>query len=164
MRNWVVIVATLILLVAVNLGIASRERLVEHGRIVLLELAPVDPRSLMQGDYMALRFRAADGARIGADQLQFGDGRMVLGVDARGVGEFRRLDTGAPLGADEARLRYRIRNGDVKLATNAFFFEEGSADVYATARFGEFRVADDGDAILTGLRDKDLAPLGAAAR
>ena len=164
MRKWVVIVSTLVLLVAVNLGIASRERLVEHGRIVLLELAPVDPRSLMQGDYMALRFRAADGAGVGADALQFADGRLVLAVDARGVGEFRRLDTGAPLAADEAVLRYRIRNGQAKLATNAFFFEEGTGDAYAKARYGEFRVADNGDAILTGLRDKDLVPLRAPAR
>ena len=164
MRKWVVIVSTLVLLVAVNVGIASRERLVERGRIVLLELAPVDPRSLMQGDYMALRFRAADGAGTGAEALQFADGRLVLAVDARGVGEFRRLDAGAPLAADEAVLRYRIRNGQVKLATNAFFFEEGTGDAYAKARYGEFRVADNGDAILTGLRDKDLVPLGAPAR
>ena len=164
MRKWVAIASTLVLLVAVNLGIASRERLVERGRIVLLELAPVDPRSLMQGDYMALRFGAADGARIGVEAQQFADGKLVLAVDVRGVGTFRRLDTGAPLAADEALLRYRIRNGQVKLATNAFFFEEGTGDAYAKARYGEFRVADDGDAILTGLRDKDLAPLGAAGR
>jgi uncharacterized membrane-anchored protein len=163
-RKWVVIAATLILLVAVNLGIASRERLVEHGRVVLLELAPVDPRSLMQGDYMALRFGAADGARTGAEYLQFADGKLVLAVDPRGVGTFRRLDTGAPLAADEALLRYRIRDGQVKLATNAFFFEEGQGDAYARARYGEFRVAADGDAILTGLRGADLAPLGAPAR
>ena len=164
MRKWVVIASTIALLVAVNVGIASRERLVEQGRVVLLELAPVDPRSLMQGDYMALRFRAAEGARTGAEVLQFADGKLVLGVDARHVGTFRRLDAGTPLAADEALLRYRIRNGQVKLATNAYFFEEGRADDYARARYGEFRVAQDGDAILTGLRDANLAPLGTVAR
>jgi len=159
-----VIAATLVLLVAVNLGIASRERLVGHGRIVLLELAPVDPRSLMQGDFIALRFGAADGVRTGAEYLPFADGKLVLAVDPRGVGTFRRLDAGAPLAADEALLRYRIRNGQVKLATNAFFFEEGRSDDYAKARYGEFRVAPDGEAILTRLRGADLAPLGALAR
>src|SRR5690606_6091689 len=29
------------------------------GQVVVLSLAPVDPRSLMQGDYMALRFAVA---------------------------------------------------------------------------------------------------------
>ena len=164
MRKWVVIASTIALLVAVNVGIAGRERLVEQGRVVLLELAPVDPRSLMQGGYMALRFRAAEGARTGAEVLQFADGKLVLGVDARNVGTFRRLDAGTPLAEDEVLLRYRIRNGQVKLATNAYFFEEGRADDYAKARYGEFRVAQDGDAILTGLRDANLAPLGTAAR
>ncbi len=164
MRRWIVIGSTVALLVAVNLGIAARERLLEHGRVVLLELAPVDPRSLMQGDYMALRFGVAAGARTGADFLQFADGRLVLAVDARGVGTFRRLDEGGPLASDEVVLRYRIRNGQVKLATNAFFFEEGHGGEYANARYGEFRVAPDGDAILTGLRDKDRAPLGTARR
>jgi len=164
MRKWVVIVTTLILLVAVNLGIASRERLVEHGRIVLLELAPVDPRSMMQGDYMALRFRVTDGVQTGRQAVDLGDGRLVLAIDGSSVGTFRRLDTGALLAPDEALLRYRIRNSQPKLGTNAFFFEEGTGEAYANARYGEFRVAVDGDAILTGLRDKDLAPLGVPAR
>ncbi|MET0346848.1 MAG: GDYXXLXY domain-containing protein [Casimicrobiaceae bacterium] len=45
-----------------------------------------------------------------------------------------------------------------KLGTNAFFFEEGTGDRYAGARYGEFRVAPDGEAILTGLRDGALTP------
>jgi uncharacterized membrane-anchored protein len=164
MRRWAVIVSTAVLLVVVNLGIASRERLLEDGRVVLLELAPVDPRSFMQGDYMALRFRVADGALAGAPAERAADGRLVLAVDPRGVGTFRRLDTGASLAADEVLLRYRIRNGQPKIATNAFFFEEGRGNEYAKARYGEFRVAADGDAILTGLRDADLARLGSPLR
>ena len=62
------------------------------------------------------------------------------------------------------RIRYRIRHGTPKLATNAWFFEEGHAADYAKARYGEFRVASDGDAILTGMRDETLARLGAAPR
>ena len=33
------------------------EHTLRHGQTVLLELAPVDPRSIMQGDYMALAFK-----------------------------------------------------------------------------------------------------------
>ncbi|MFX7329222.1 GDYXXLXY domain-containing protein, partial [Acinetobacter baumannii] len=35
---------------------AQKEMLLKEGQLVLLPLAPVDPRSLMQGDYMALRY------------------------------------------------------------------------------------------------------------
>ena len=164
MRSAIAIVACAAILALIDFSIAGKERHLESGRVVYLELAPVDPRSLMQGDFIALRFGAADGVRTGAEYLPFADGKLVLAVDPRGVGTFRRLDAGAPLAADEALLRYRIRNGQVKLATNAFFFEEGRSDDYAKARYGEFRVAPDGEAILTRLRGADLAPLGALAR
>ena len=62
MRKAVVIAAGLLVLAAANWSILLRERLLTEGRVVLLELAPVDPRSLMQGDYMALRFKAANDA------------------------------------------------------------------------------------------------------
>jgi uncharacterized membrane-anchored protein len=161
MRKVVVVLAGVALLVFVNATIVSRERLIQDGRVVLLELAPVDPRSLMQGDYMALQFKAArDGIPPGASRSTALDGHLVLARDARGIAVFRRLDDGAPLGPEEVRMRYRIRHGVPKLATNAWFFEEGHAGDYAKARYGEFRVAPGGEAVLTGLRDEGLARLG----
>ncbi|MET0351671.1 MAG: GDYXXLXY domain-containing protein, partial [Rhizobacter sp.] len=52
-----IFVATVLALAVANVGIARKEALIAHGRTVLVELAPVDPRSLMQGDYMRLNFR-----------------------------------------------------------------------------------------------------------
>jgi uncharacterized membrane-anchored protein len=165
MRKVIVVLAGLALLVVVNVTILARERLVEEGTIVLLELAPVDPRSMMQGDFMALRFKVArDAFPLTTPRTAAQDGRLVLARDARSVAAFRRLDDGGPLATDELRMRYRLRNGMPKLATNAWFFEEGHAADYAKARYGEFRVSPDGEAILTGLRDEGLMILGAPAR
>lgn len=140
--------------------VAGKERLIAVGEPVLLELAPRDPRSLMQGDYMALRFRLEVDAfgRGRHDELE--DGRLVVKVDERGVGRFARRDGGEPLAADERRLRYRVRNGRVKFATNAYFFQEGHARYYAQARYGEFRVSNAGELLLTHLRGEDLERLG----
>ena len=57
-------------------------------------------------------------------------------------------------------MRYRIRNGRFKFASNAFFFEEGSADLYQQAQFGEFRVDETGEAILVAMRNADLTVVG----
>ena len=70
----------------------------------------------------------------------------------------------ASLASDEAtasmKLRYRIREGHVWLGTNAFFFEEGTAERFSGARYGEFRVdRESGEAVLVGLRDDKLAAL-----
>ena len=83
-------------------------------------------------------------------------------MDERNVGTYARLDDGARPADGEARIRYRIRNGQAKIATNAFFFAEGRGGDYAKARYGEFRVGADGEAILTRLRDASLAELGTA--
>jgi|KBSSwiStaDraftv2_1062776.scaffolds.fasta_scaffold01092_16 uncharacterized membrane-anchored protein len=159
MRKTLVVLVGIVILSAVNWSIHARERLLVDGRVVLLELAPVDPRSLMQGDYMALRFKVADDAfgRGTSDRI---DGAVIVQVGDGDVGTFARFDDGTPPAASEARLRYRVRNGFPKFATNAFFFEEGHANDYAKARFGEFRLAPDGESILTGLRDEARQPLG----
>jgi uncharacterized membrane-anchored protein len=164
MRKTIALAAGIAVLLAVNWVILERERLLTEGRVVLLELAPVDPRSLMQGDYMALRFKAADDAFGRWQKKEAIDGRIVVKLDARGVGQYVRRDDGGPLAPDEAALRYRVRDEKPKFATNAFFFQEGTARLYEAARFGEFRVASSGDLILTGLRGKDLEPLGPPRR
>ena len=60
-------------------------------------------------------------------------------------------------------MRYRIRNRRPQFATNAFFFQEGDAELYTTARYGAFRVGSDGEAILTQLWDEDFKPLGSSS-
>ena len=161
MRKAIAIIAGLAVLVLANYTIHSRERQLAEGAVVLLELAPVDPRSLMQGDYMALRFKVADDAFGRRPAKEATDGRIVVKLDERGVGSFVRRDGGEPLAAGEMPLRYRIRNGEVKFATNAFFFQEGHAKHYEPARYGEFRVAPSGDLLLTHLRGEKLERLGA---
>lgn len=162
MRKLAAVAAGLLILIAVNWTIYARERLLAEGRIVLLELAPVDPRSLMQGDYMALRFKIADEAFGPMARGAASDGRLVVRLDARGVGHFLRRDDGSALGEGEVALRYRVRAGRPKFATNAFFFEEGTGERYQRARYGEFRVSPSGELLLTGLRGADLERLGAA--
>jgi uncharacterized membrane-anchored protein len=167
MRRALAVAWLLVVLIAVNLSIAAKERLLAGGSIVYLELAPIDPRSLMQGDYVRLNYAVANAARqallasrkMGRDGLASGDGRVVVSVDARGVGTFVRLDDGRALAPGERLLRYRVRAGQLKFATDAFYFEEGQGARYEKARYGEFRVADDGALLLTALRGEALAPL-----
>ena len=160
MRKAIAILAGLAVLGAANWTIYARERLLAEGAVVLLELAPIDPRSLMQGDFMALRFKVEVDAFGPARKEDLTDGRIVVKRDARGVAAFVRRDAGEPLAADELRLRYRVRDGRVKFATNAFFFQEGHARLYERARYGEFRAARDGDLLLTHLRGEALERLG----
>jgi uncharacterized membrane-anchored protein len=160
MRKIILILTTLVALVAVNFNIYQREQLITAGRPVLLALAPVDPRSLMQGEYMALRFEVANQAFRQKDLKTLEDGHLVLSLDEQNRATFSRFAGDSTLADNEVLMRYRIRHGSAKFATNAFFFQEGEANRYTSARFGEFRVARDGEAILIRLRDQELSILG----
>ncbi|MDR1889726.1 MAG: GDYXXLXY domain-containing protein [Zoogloeaceae bacterium] len=134
------------------------ERTLSQGKIVLLALAPVDPRSLMQGDYMALRF-AID--RTLQDARYDGDARYAyIALDPAGRASLRQTGNDLPPPEGSFALRIRRRQGEPTLGPNAFFFQEGQGDDFAAARFGEFRVTPDGKALLTYLRDADLERLG----
>jgi uncharacterized membrane-anchored protein len=158
-RSLIALIACGASLALVNYSIASKERLLAEGRVVYLELAPVDPRSLMQGDYMALRFKMANDASGDAISAARQDGRIVAALDARGIASYRRLHDGKPPASNEMLLRYRVRERHIKFATNAFFFQEGTGKRYEAARYGMFRVAEDGELLLTDLRGADLQQL-----
>jgi uncharacterized membrane-anchored protein len=153
MRKLIALVAGFAVLAIVNFGIYQRELLLTQGSIVLLELAPVDPRSLMQGDYMRLNFALANEAFPFDHRPPAADGHIVVALDSNRVGHFRRIADGRPLAPGEIALRYRIRGGEPNFATNAYFFEEGQASAYTGAAYGELRVDGDGEVILTGLRN-----------
>src|SRR5688572_30368159 len=137
-----IVLGALLVFGSVNYSIFAKERVRNHGEVIYLELAPVDPRSLMQGDYMALRFTVQTHFR-----RDTADGRIPLQLDERRVATLAYLSNEAPI-----RVRYRVRNDGIWLGTNAYFFEEGTAGRYADARYGKFRVdAESGEAVLVAL-------------
>jgi uncharacterized membrane-anchored protein len=150
----------LLVLGTVDVSIAMKERIKRNGEVVLVDLGPRDPRSLMQGDYMALNFPLSQ--RISAAWSATAAPREGELRTAYIVVDERRVASLASAGAPGALpLRYRVRNGQAWIGTDAFFFEEGSARRYAPARYGEFRLdPSTGEGVLVGLRDAKLRPLG----
>jgi uncharacterized membrane-anchored protein len=147
--RYLLIAAVVLIFGAVNASIILKERIRTDGQRIYLALAPVDPRSLMQGDYMALRFEITNNLSTEAP------GHAPLSVDERGVATLNPSPAAADL-----RIRYRVRNGQIWLGTNAYFFQEGTAERFEPAKFGEFRVdRESGEAVLVGLADGNLEPL-----
>ena len=100
----------------------------------------------------AAKSRAAAGDR---------EGWLVLAPDAEGVHRFQRLDDGRPLATGELRLLYRWRQNSLRLPGESFFFQEGRAEDFEQARFAAFKVDENGEAVLVGLRDERLAEIEA---
>jgi uncharacterized membrane-anchored protein len=155
------IALTLVATLAVaNVGIWQKEQIARSARTIYVELAPRDPRSLMQGDYMSLNFRLPLPVQDAVRDLDDGaKPRVIAKVDAQGVATIVRIDDGSPHAADELPIALVYKDGRWIFVTDAWFFKEGEAERYAPARFGEFKVGADGKAMLVGMRGKDLQPL-----
>ncbi|HEY83754.1 MAG TPA: GDYXXLXY domain-containing protein [Chloroflexi bacterium] len=151
------LVAALALLV-INVQAFQRERLAASGQVIFLELAPVDPRSLIQGDYMRLRYAVSGQVKKGAGAR---DGLIVLQLDENNIARYARIhDPQTPLAKNEILLRYRQQDSDARIGPESFFFQEGQAKYYNAARYGELRVSPAGDVMLVGLRGESLETLG----
>ncbi|MFK8252778.1 GDYXXLXY domain-containing protein [Ancylobacter terrae] len=155
-RRALFLLAGLAVLGAFGWTVRGFERLIATGEVVLLELVPVDPRSLMQGDYMRLAF-ALEREPI---RLETPRAVLVLGLDDRRIGHFRRvLDAGAP-GANEVAFEVgRDSDGSARIEPHSFLFQEGQGDLYAQARYGIFRVDATGRHLLVGLADAEARPI-----
>lgn len=144
-----------LVLVAVNAAIWQKESLISSGKPLFVELAPVDPRSLMQGDFMRLNFSLPQIDRT-ADRRTF---HVVMRPDERGIAKAVRLDDGSPLRSGELRVELVPKDHRLVLVTDAWFFEEGQAERWRHAKYGEFRVDENGRALLVGLRGPQLEEL-----
>lgn len=156
---WLWLVA-IFLLGFVNYGVVQKENLIRTGELVFLEIGPRDPRSLIQGDYMAIRYRIP--AQFRVDDLPH-SGQLVVKRYETGASEIVGFYDGQKrLAADELLVNFYKRGGDIEIGATSFFFQEGQAETYQNARYGELRVAPSGEAVLVGLADQNFKTLGAA--
>lgn len=162
--RWMIALAGLVVILALaNWHIAQKRAVIADGQVLLLQLRPADPRSLLQGDYMALAL--ADAAMPSAtviEDLPY-RGTVVLALDESRVGRYARLDDGSPLQNGELRVQYR-RHEDwgghrLDYGAQSFFFESGDAERFESARYAILRVAEDGSTVLTDLAGEDRAAI-----
>ncbi len=153
-----------LVLVLMTMNIAKYENHLATGDTVLLALAPVDPRGFMQGDYMTLSYALERDvfAALNRDPGSYPineEGYVIVALDKHNVGQFVRLAANNQpdnLATDEMAIYYRIRNGTMQLATNAFFFQEGHGEAFEAAQYGLFRVNDKGEPLLTEMVDSNF--------
>ena len=154
MKRYQLIIILLNLVLALGIYhyfVMEKEKTLARGQLVLLELAPVDPRSLMQGDYMKLRYAIAD-----VNENSFPrTGYYVITLDSGLVARKQRIQAGRqPLNPGEYLIQYHIGPWRHSLGAEDYFFQEGRADTFALARYGGLRIDDKGNSILIGLYDE----------
>jgi uncharacterized membrane-anchored protein len=155
-REKIFVLASLLVIALFNWSIVQKEHILQTGETVLLELAPVDPRSLLQGDYMRLNYRIDDTAHMGPNPPAHGHIVVAAGPDH--VATFVRVDDGSPLHPGEKRLRYH-HNASTNVVPNSFLFQEGQAQYFRRAKYGIFKFDGPDNYVLTGLADQERKPI-----
>lgn len=171
MNKCIVGLTGLIILLIMNVSIWQKEQHIASGKIINLALAPVDPRSIMQGDYMTLRYhlgnKISTALALKQDQHQTSISPsalyVVVQVDENNVASFVSLDSNAELLTSQLKLQYRLRNNGVLFATDAFFFAEGDGDIFSEAKYGQFRVNDKGELLLVDMLNDNFELLRSSA-
>lgn len=149
------------------LMVEQKEALRRDGQTVYLALAPRDPRSLMQGDYMALSYDVTNEMnrlQLGAASGQVPiSGAMVISLDDQNVGHFVRIHRAEALAPKEHLLKFHHDDWYAVIGAERYFIPEGSGSAYEGAAFGKLKVAADGTPLLVALAGKDRQPLPAPA-
>jgi len=156
MKAILLVLSSLLVLVILNLQVVKKEQLLKEGQTMLLRLAPRDPRSLMQGDYMRLNYAIAREVNPGP---QGGSGLMVVSLDSHQVVKFLRIHQDETLQPGEHLLRYYERGGELKIGAESYLFQEGNAELYAKAVYGMLKVDSSGKSVLVGLCGEDFRPI-----
>lgn len=159
--QWVgLAVGAVLALGIVNWDVRGKEQVIAHGQRILVPLVPVDPRSLMQGDYMALNFALPFEMREKLKDIVSPRQLVRASIDDQGVATIQGLLTATdPLQKGELALPLKRLKGQWVLVTDAYFFPEGQGRHFEQTRYGDFRVLPDGRALLVGLADADGQPV-----
>ena len=152
-KGIIILLNLIILLIFFNSSLVEKEEILSDGTLVLLKLAPVDPRSLMQGDYMLLRYGIANDVN---ESILAVRGYCVLKTNSKNIGTSVRFqEDQTPLNKGEMLIKYRLAQGQPFIGAESYFFEEGQAEKYEQAVYGGLKVDEEGNSVLIGLYDEE---------
>ena len=166
------------LLGAVNYKVQQFEDVLATGKPVVLKIAPADPRSLMQGDYMVLDYAILSELQqsqfspesnesnetTGIDELSPSGKKayILVHLDKNHVATFCEAQSETPTDfkhcTPNVYLPVRYKYWSPKLPSQEYFFAEGKERYYAQAEYAEYRFKN-GVLLLALLLDQDLNPL-----
>ena len=178
-RNIPIILAVLSVVFFIGL-ILKNEQHLKRSDSIFIRLAPVDPRSLIQGDYMVLNYDLSfAGLPVQNSQIDIPTSVTVIQNKPKLMAyvvldDQRRVvktsfDPRLLEMYPKSSHRLMLKNPDNRLnalypASNSFLFAEGLAECYQAAQYAEFKVDEKGNAILASLRGEDLKDLACEDR
>lgn len=160
------LITNLFLLIVVFLWMRyDKEELLKEGEVLVLKLAPVDPRSFMMGDYMTLNYELNSKLPNQFDLENFNfqiDGPSRTGVVLKmedSLAVFVRMRNKQPLQKGEFELPCVRRYFNWEILPNEYLFQEGLSKHFNRAEYAQLRVDKSGNVVIEYLLDENRKPL-----
>ena len=166
-KKILLIINIVILFVVTGFSANKEEGYKKSNSYFYLELAPVDPRSLLQGDYMTLNYDITDKAQEiifngiydSKDEnnkfLDMRKGYIVVSLDENKVAKFVKLSKEKTDEKDLLFIAFKSDGFNVNINANSYLCQEGTGDKYENARYSKV-VLIGNNLRLIDLRDKDF--------
>ena len=177
-KKILLIINIVILFVVTGFSANKEESYKKLDSYFYLELTPVDPRSLLQGDYMTLNYDITDKASdfIYNNRTYIYDGEnenevdeirelrkladakrayIAVRLDENKVAKFVKITKEKTDEKDLLFIAYKTNGYDVNINVNSYLFQEGTGDKYEDARYSKVVLVNN-KLRLVDLRDKDF--------
>lgn len=141
------ILTLIVILAAFNFSIYQKELIKKSDDTVLLELRPLDPRSIMQGDYMRLGYKI-EPRQPNQDKTV---GYIVIEKGEHNIASFVDFYNGQALTANQKLIKYYPSHNFIEIHPNSFMFQEGKAELYEQAKYALFKYNGSKDYLLDSL-------------
>lgn len=154
MKKILVVLNLLLLMIAFGYSVVKEERNLKQ-KTFYIKTVPVDPRSLIQGDYMILNYDITESARGEARNLRKGYIRVRL--NNLKVAEFMEVSKEyLPSSDNEFSIQFHQNGSTIDIGVNSYLFQEGTGNRFQRAQYAEVIELKSGKLRLKHLLDKDF--------
>lgn len=154
MKKIFVVLNLLLLMIVFGYSVIKEEKNLKKATFYI-KTVPVDPRSLIQGDYMVLNYDIAASARMEIGNIR--KGYIRIKINDLKIAEFIRIDEEyLPPSNNEISIQFQKNGSNIDIGVNSYLFQEGTGNKFQKAQYAEVIELKNGKLRLKNLLDKNF--------
>ncbi|AVQ30020.1 GDYXXLXY domain-containing protein [Fusobacterium varium] len=154
MKKIFVVLNLLLLMIVFGYSVIKEEKNLKKATFYI-KTVPVDPRSLIQGDYMVLNYDIAESARMEIGNIR--KGYIRIKINDLKIAEFIRIDEEyLPPSNNEISIQFQKNGSNIDIGVNSYLFQEGTGNKFQKAQYAEVIELKNGKLRLKNLLDKNF--------
>lgn len=154
MKKIFVVLNLLLLMIVFGYSVIKEEKNLKKATFYI-KTVPIDPRSLIQGDYMVLNYDIAESARMEIGNIR--KGYIRIKINDLKIAEFIRIDEEyLPPSNNEISIQFQKNGSNIDIGVNSYLFQEGTGNKFQKAQYAEVIELKNGKLRLKNLLDKNF--------